>query len=72
MARFLLLALALLTWGATVFAFLSLYAAVDGSAIREIEALLVGGFGLLTGSVFLTGAVLAPEPKKRAPEWGDR
>ena len=60
MTRYLLLTLALLVWGATAFAFASLTAVVDGSALREIESLIVGGFGGLSGVVLFTGAMLAP------------
>jgi hypothetical protein len=71
MTRYLLLFLALSTWMISSFVAMSMSLAVEGSAIREIEVLLTGGFGLLTGAVFLSAAALAPAPKKREPEWGD-
>jgi hypothetical protein len=70
MERGLLFLLALLTWGGAGFLFTLVGAAAEG-AIHEIEALLIGGFGFLTGSVFLTGACLAPPPPKKEPAWGD-
>jgi len=65
MTRYLLLVLALIVWGATALAFAGFAAAVDGSAIREIESLIVAGFGGLSGVVLFTGAMLAPGSKAR-------
>ena len=70
MTRYLLLFLALAVWGATAFAFAALTAAVDGSAIREMESFVVGGFGGLSGVVLFTGAMLAPGDTPKAKRRG--
>ena len=62
--RLFLILLALATWGLGSIAFTGLFA-VGTSSIHEIQALLIGGFALLTGAVFFTGGVLAPPPDKR-------